>query len=881
MKKNARSFVLLITILSMTLFLNGCFTIWEVTQPTVITEATSFQVDLKMSTNKDDENAKYGILGLLVPNDWTIDSVYFQGAYSGVGEFLHPDSVDGNPGGQVDFWADSIELHYPSGADLQWVVYQANTAYTAGTDTAFFNVHVKMATGATLGTFNLGYLITNAGLDFTDSTYWDISLENAIEVIAASDVVTIADIQDTTGTGSGDSKLKGQVVNVVGVVSAESYAFGAYYIQDGTGPWSGVYVYDYDNDAAYGDSILITAEVAEYWGLTELENVSSFAVLSKGHEVEPTLVTSGEIGTGGANAEAYEGVLVKVVNAGITDPDMGYGEWEIDDGSGACMVDDKAEYYFDPTKYDSLKSIVGVLDYSYSNTKIFPRLAYDIEETGESIRIQRLQHVRESAVLTGNDWTLFNEDTVTITGIVTVKSGLFYAGSGKKYYLQQSGGGAFSGLMVYDYVSTNVPTVFEGDSVTVTGQIVEYVSGGNTTEFNALEEIIVWGVDARIDTSDVKTEIFNDSLYYNASTAPNYYFNDPEFVNLNYEAEKWENCLIRVSNVKVAVVTPYGVRLDDETGRGFLTSLGYTGVTMDDPPQGTLFKSVTGVMYDHWGNYNFLPRYDSDIVLFEGPPMITNTGYSPANPQPEDTITVSTSLMDDGTITEAKLFYSVNSGTYTSLNLVKTTGGAYEVKIGPFANKDTISYYVTATDNDANSASDPETAPDSVYSFVISGPEELTIYDIQYTDNPLSSPYVGQLVKFTGTITADTATTTSSFHVQDFDNTAHPGAAWNGVMVYTSTFNKYAVGDKVEIVGSVKEYYGLTEIVDVASVNKIGAGSVTAEVVTSADIAADSSSSEPYEGALIKINDVTVTEILTYGDFAVTDAAGFIVQTLR
>lgn len=866
MKKNAKGFVLLIFLFSMTLFLNSCFTIWEVAQPTVIAEGTSFQVDLKMSTNKDDATAKYGILGILVPNDWIIDSVYFDGAYSGVGEYLHPDSADGNPGGQVDYWADSIEYHYPSGPDMQWVVYQANTAYTAGTDTAFFNVHVKMTSGSETGEYDLGYLITDAGLDFTDSTYWDVSLENTIEVIPESDIVTIADIQDTTGTGSDESKLKGQVVTVAGVVSAESYAFGGkYYIQDGTGPWSGVYVYDYNNDAAYGDSIMITAEVDEYYGLTELKNVSSFAVLSRDHEVIPTELTTAEV-----NEEAYEGVLVKVVNAEITDPDMGYGEWEINDGSGACVVDDKAEYYFDPAKYDSVRSLVGVVDYSYGANKIQPRLAYDVEEADESIRIQRIQQVRQSAVLRGNDYSLCNGDTVTITGVVTVKSGLFYAGSGKKYYIQQPGGGPFSGLLIYDYESINVPTVYEGDSISITGTITEYVSGGNTTEFNATGELLLWGVGAKIDTSDVKTNIFNDSLYYTTDTK----------TSLNYEAEKWENALIRVSNVKVAEVTPYGVRLDDETGRGFLTSIGYSsGVTMGSPPEGTVFKSVTGIMYDHWGNYNFIPRYDSDIVVLEGPPMISNTGFSPSNPQPEDTVTISTSVLDDGTISEVKAFYSVNDGAFTSVDMVNTSGSGYEVKIGPFANKDTISFYVTATDNDVNTASDPETAPDSVYSFVISGPNEVTIYDIQYTDDPSGdSPYVGELVKFTGTITADTSTNIYSFFVQDFDNTAHTGAAWNGIMVYSSDHNKYAIGDKVEFVAGVKEYYGLTEVIDVVSSQKVGTGTVTEEVVTSADIAADSASSEPFEEALIKINDVTVTEILTYGDFEVTDAEGYTVQ---
>jgi len=680
--------------------------------------------------------------------------------------------------------------------------------------------------------------------------------------------VTIAEIQDTTGSSSDASILMDSVVTVTGVVSAESYAFGAYWIQDGTGPWSGVYVYDTDNDAAYGDSVRITGLVAEYHGLTQVKTVTAFEVLSSGHNVVPTLVTSGEIATDGANAEAYEGVLVKVVDADITDYND-YGEWHIDDGSGAVMLDDKTDYYFDASKYDAVKSVVGVLHYDWNNHKMYPRLAYDIEEAGEAIRIQRLQQVRRSDILANNDTTYFEDDTVTVTGIVTVPSGLFYASSGNKYYMQQSGGGPFSGMVVFDWITSEIGAVYEGDSITVKAVIVEYVSGGNTTELDVVEEMELWGVEHNVTIDDVKTEIFNDSLYYTSDST-----------KMNYEAEKWENALIRVSNVEVAVVTDYGVRLDDETGRGLLASLGYSsGVTMGAPPLGTMFTSVTGTIYDHWGNYNFIPRYDADIVLLVGPPLISNTSIDPALPQPEDSVTVSTAIMDDGTVTEAKLYYAVNDGEFTSEDLVYTDGEGYSINIGPFANNDTISYYITATDNDAGTSVDPEGAPvDSVYTFVISGPEELTIYDMLYTDDPLTSPYVDELVQFSGTITSDTSTSSGTFHVQDFDNTAHTGAAWNGVMVYSEDHNKYAVGDKVDIVGSVKEYYGLTEIVDVVSCDKVGTGDVTAEVVTSGEIASDSTTSEPYEGALIRINNVTVTEILTYGDFEVTDADGFAVQ---
>jgi hypothetical protein len=46
------------------------------------------------------------------------------------------------------------------------------------------------------------------------------------------------------------------------------------------------------------------------------------------------------VSTAAAGSEAYEGVLVQVENAVCTDPDLGFGEWEVNDGSGPGRVDD-------------------------------------------------------------------------------------------------------------------------------------------------------------------------------------------------------------------------------------------------------------------------------------------------------------------------------------------------------------------------------------------------------------------------------------------------------------------------------------------------------------------------------------------------------------
>ena len=128
-----------------------------------------------------------------------------------------------------------------------------------------------------------------------------------------------------------------------------------------------------------GDEVTLTGTVEEYYNLTEL--ISSFSL------------SLGEIG------EAYEGCLVRVEDGG-SDPDLGYGEWEISNSSGSVRCDDKWEYYYFPETDHELASVVGVLDYSFSNYKIQPRLARDVvEETSwvsglptKPTRIQRIQH---------------------------------------------------------------------------------------------------------------------------------------------------------------------------------------------------------------------------------------------------------------------------------------------------------------------------------------------------------------------------------------------------------------------------------------------------------------------------------------------------------
>ena len=194
---------------------------------------------------------------------------------------------------------------------------------------------------------------------------------------------TIYEIQFTEDA-SGDSPLAGQVVSVQGLVSASGYNTDYYFLTSADGgAWNGVYVYDTENLPVAGDEIQITCEVAEYFGFTELADISSYELISSGNELpEATLVTTYDA----TQTEAYESVMVRVEDVTVTqaqNPD--FGHWYVDDGSGEMQVDDGFFYLdeVDPQIVIELDmeivSITGILDYSYNEYGLNPVMPEDIE----------------------------------------------------------------------------------------------------------------------------------------------------------------------------------------------------------------------------------------------------------------------------------------------------------------------------------------------------------------------------------------------------------------------------------------------------------------------------------------------------------------------
>jgi len=218
--------------------------------------------------------------------------------------------------------------------------------------------------------------------------------------------VTIKDIQDETSANHPKSDT---VVTVTGVVSAidstlstgTSPRYYGFWVQDEAGgPYSGIYVYYYWDDAAaaekkpkLNETIELTGKYTEYKSssatkpdtLSELGGVSWTNKGQSANPPKPEVVLASEIAYGGSKAKSYEGVLVKIENAevesivnttGSTPKPVGF---KVKDAV-LNVENDLVDFMTGtpPTVGQKYTSISGPLHYSFDNYKILPRTAADL-----------------------------------------------------------------------------------------------------------------------------------------------------------------------------------------------------------------------------------------------------------------------------------------------------------------------------------------------------------------------------------------------------------------------------------------------------------------------------------------------------------------------
>jgi hypothetical protein len=436
---------------------------------------------------------------------------------------------------------------------------------------------------------------------------------------------------------------------------------------------------------------------------------------------------------------------------------------------------------------------------------------------------------------------------VNIEGVVTAEPGLYNAG----LMAIQSAAGFWNGVHCFD--ETGTAQLSRGDSVRISGTVTEYFER-TEVEFFGQSAVQILASNRPLPGPSV---IGAGNLTTGAAIG-----------------ETYEGVYVRVNNVVVGSTTlGFGEwEITDGTGTCRVDDDAFYNYV---PTTGDSLVAVQGIADYAFSDRKLEPRDDGDII---GPPLVTTLRYSPICPLASNAITISAQITDDGTITRAKLYFSLNNGaTYDSTNMVFTSGTNWQATVGPYAAGTDLDYHVEVTDNTGFDGRAPTLGNYDLYVGMV------TIETIQanYKAGSDSSASAGLPRNCAGIVTmAPGILADNIFTIQNHWTT---DPANRGIQVFTggSVVGVVEEGDSVCVSGDVVEYFGLTQIdlhFTEALVNHGFVGTLPAFELDTTDLPPDSTgavpASEPWEGVLVQLSSSLVTNAAAgFGQYYVDNTA--------
>ncbi len=137
------------------------------------------------------------------------------------------------------------------------------------------------------------------------------------------------------------------------------------------------------------------------------------------------------------------------------------------------------------------------------------------------------------------------------------------------------------------------------------------------------------------------------------------------------------------------------------------------------------------------------PGTQNSVFGVEVPPAIVETRHSPVIPSSQDTVTITTRVIDDGAIETVTLFFRRDGqGDFSEVPMASRGGGSprdevYEAQISPQADETVIEFYIRATDSDANESLFPAEAPAKTCLYLVDNslePSDLALYRVVMTN---------------------------------------------------------------------------------------------------------------------------------------------------
>lgn len=185
------------------------------------------------------------------------------------------------------------------------------------------------------------------------------------------------------------------------------------------------------------------------------------------------------------------------------------------------------------------------------------------------------------------DESPYNNDEVTVTGIVTAAVDEFYAGpdSLERHFavLGDPAGGEWSGLILFGY-EDDLDNLDRGDSVVVSGKVSEYYG---------LTELVVSAVDFEEAGHTIPA----------ATSVP----------TGEMSQEKWEGVFISFQNITVTSdPNQYGeFYVDDGSGDAMADDKGMYGFSTSE---GTTYSEMKGIVFYEYNEFRIDPRDENDIT---------------------------------------------------------------------------------------------------------------------------------------------------------------------------------------------------------------------------------------------------------------------------
>ncbi len=521
------------------------------------------------------------------------------------------------------------------------------------------------------------------------------------------------------------------------------------------------------------------------------------------------------------------------------------------------------------------------------------------------VTIQDIQHVPDSLIGTDPPSPL-NGDTVRVRGVALVstvidpdtnRGVIISAGARWASYIQDPEGNLWGGLNIIQNDTNGAAqgTFFDlvdsADVIEVTGIVTEYLTTTELILITAPQPIpvqILESLPNRPAPIDLElSDLFTSNGY-------------------NFDAEKYEGMLVRFKNIissdRVASGGSGGnFKINDSNGhyafvynqsRYFKTVGGITP-GYQPPLDGSYLEYVTGVLTTRVDGYYIVPVYPGDIgPVMQSPPIISNIRRDIVEINSNQPVEISASITDlDGTVAEAKVYYSINEGPKNSIDMTYSTSDQlYKGTIpGVALDSALVSFFIWAKDNqDLGAVAPVDTIKNKYFYLVLNRP--LEIQDAQYS--PFGggySAYNNYRITLTGVVTSDSSdlkgygSTPLRIYMQNGEG------PWSGIVIGTRGTMGIQVlnvkrGDKVTVTGVIREDFDVTFIDSLSSLTIVNSGNPLPEphVLTTGQMGVSGNGAigkEEWESVLVQYNNAKITALSAdgtsnFGEIYVNDGTG-------